>query len=872
MRLPRWKRDQARELDEEIQSHLGMAARDREARGAAPDAAKAESRREFGNVLLVQETTRDMWGWAWLERFAQDLRFGLRMLAKSPAFTIVAVLTLGLGIGANAAIFSVVYGVLLRPLAYRDAGRIALVFMNFSPQNSPRGNLSLADYFDWKARNRSFDAIGLYANGVQEITGNGTPEQVISAHVTANFFSLLGGVPQLGRTFVEGEDQGSSARLAVIGEALWRRHFGADPNILGKTVMLSGDATTIVGVMPASFHFPRQQTELWINYRLAPPKRRGPFFFTGIAHLKPGVTFEQAQSDTNSIGRNIEHDNPNTYARLTMPVLPLRDAMVGNVRPALWMMFGAVAFVLLIALVNIANLTLARSTVRRREMAVRVGLGATRLRLVRQLLTESVVTGILGAFAGLAFAWIAVRALQRWNPTNLLPRVGDIRLDWMVVIFTFALAILTSALFGLIPALRASASDPHLALKEGGRTGGLSTSGLRTHSALAVFEIALSLVLLAGAGLLVRSLIELQRVQTGVGAEPRHVLSMYVAATNAKYRDVAKGVAFYQNILDSVRALPGVEAAGMADLRPPNWWNEDDSFNIDGQPWSEGAFPSTPVGHIMPGYFETMQIPLLRGRYFTDGDRRDRHGVVIISESLAKRYFPNDDPLGHIMHQSQPEQHNPPMEIVGVVGDVKYQGLDSKNSPMAYYTPVAQSFVEAQFLYVRSTRAAASLAPEVEHAIHTIDRDAVVNHEQTLDITISDSASEPRFRTALLGSFALAALLLAAIGVYGVIAYSVAQRTQEFGIRMALGAQPSDVLRLVVGKGAALGAAGVAVGLAASLLLTRTLERFLFQVKTTDPLTLITVGAVLGLVAILAGYLPARRAVRVDPTIALRYE
>jgi putative ABC transport system permease protein len=861
-----------RELNEELQSHLSMAVHDRMNRGESRAEAEAAAHREIGNIGLVKEVTREMWGFASLERFLQDLRFGLRMLTKSPAFTIAAVLTLALGIGANAAIFSVVYGVLLRPLAYRDAARIALVFMNFSPQNSPRGNLSLADYFDWKAQNRSFDAIGLYANGVQEITGDGTPEQVISAHVTANFFSLLGGVPRLGRTFAEGEDQASSARLAVIGEALWRRHFGADPNILGKAVMLSGDPTTIIGVMPAAFHFPRQQTELWMNYRLVPPKRRGPFFFTGIAHLKPGVSFEQAQSDTNFIARNIEHDNPNTYARLTMPVLPLRDAMVGNVRPALWMMFGAVAFVLLVAMVNVANLTLARSTVRRREMAVRIGLGATRLRLVRQLLTESVVIGILGAFAGLAFAGIAVVALQRWNPTDLLPRVGDIRLDWRVVIFTFAVAILTSALFGLIPALRASASDPHLALKEGGRSGGLSASGLRTHSALAVFEIALSLVLLAGAGLLVRSLIELQRVRTGVGAEPRHVLSVYITATNAKYRDVARGLAFYRNILDSVRALPGVEAAGMADVRPPNWWEEDDSFNIDGQPWSQGAFPSTPVGHVMPGYFETLQIPLLRGRYFTDGDRRDAHSVVIISESLAKRYFPHDNPLGHVMHQSQPELHTPAMEIVGVVGDVKYQGLDSKNSPMAYYTPVAQSFVEAQFLYVRSLRAAASLAPEIERAIHGIDRDAVVNREQTLEISISNSASEPRFRTTLLGSFALAALLLAAIGVYGVIAYSVAQRTQEFGIRMALGAQPSDVLRLVVGKGAALGAAGVALGLVASLLLTRTLERFLFQVKTTDAPTLVTVAAVLGLVAIFAGYLPARRAVRVDPTIALRYE
>lgn len=861
-----------RELSQELQSHLSMAVRDRINRGESRVDAETAARREFGNVGLVKEVTREMWGLASLERLLQDLRFGLRMLAKSPAFTIVAVLTLGLGIGANAAIFSVVYGVLLRPLPYRDAGRIALVFMNFSPQNNPHGNLSLADYFDWKAQNRSFDTVGLYSNGVQEITGNGTPEQVISAHVTANFFSLLGGVPLLGRTFIQGEDQGSSARLAVIGEALWRRHFGADPDILGKTVMLSGDPTTIVGVMPGTFQFPRQQTELWINYRLVTPQRRGPFFFTGIAHLRSGVTFEQAQSDTNSIGRNIEHDNPTTYAHLTLPVLPLRDAMVGNVRPALWLMFGAVAFVLLIAMVNVANLALARSTVRRREMAVRVGLGASRLRLVRQLLTESLVIGIFGAFAGVAFAWIAVRALLRWSPTTLLPRVGDIRLDWIVVIFTFAVAILTSALFGLIPALRASASDPNLALKEGGRTGGLSTSGLRTHSALAVFEIALSLVLLAGAGLLVRSLIALQRVQTGVGAEPRHVLSVYVAATNAKYRDVAKGVAFYRNILHSVRALPGVEAAGMADVRPPNWWEEDDSFNIDGQPWSEGAFPSTPVAHVMPGYFETMQIPLLRGRYFNDGDRRDARGVVIISESLARRYFPGDNPLGHTMHQSQPELHNPPMEIVGVVGDVKYQGLDSKNLPMAYYTPVAQSFMEAQFLYVRSTRATASLAPEIEHAIHAIDRDAVVNHEQTLEAAISNSASQPRFRTTLLGSFALAALLLAAIGVYGVISYSVAQRTQEFGIRMALGAQRGQVFQLMLIQGARMTVAGLALGLGAAFGLTRLMASLLYGVKPTDSVTFALAAGVLCVIALAACWIPARRATRVDPMVALRCE
>ena len=859
-----------RELDSELQSHLEQSVRDHMGRGLSRRDAETAARREFGNLGLVKEVTREMWGWASLERLAQDLRFGLRMLLKSPSFTLVAVLTLALGIGANAAIFSIVYGVLLRPLPYRDASRIAMVYMHFSPQNNPHGNLSPADFFDWKAQNRAFEAVGAYQNGVLEITGEGEPEQVPAAGVTANFFSILGQAPMMGRTFADGEDRGSSARLAVLGESLWRRHFGSDPNILGKTVMISGDPATIVGVMPASFHFPRQQTELWVNLRFGPPKRF-PFYLVGMARLKPGVSFEQAQADTNAIGRNIEHSNPQSYARLSMPVVPMRDALVGNVRPALWIMFGAVAFVLLIAMVNVANLVLARSTARRREMAVRIGLGATRLRLARQLLTESVVLGLLGGLAGVGFAALVVSALQQWNPTDLLPRVSDIRLDSTVIVFTFAVAILASACFGLIPAFRASACDPNLALKEGGRSGGLGASGLRTHSALAVFEIALSLVLLAGAGLLVRSLLELQRVQTGIGA-PHRILSLYVSATSAKYRDEAKGVAFYHQILDTVRALPGVESAGMADVRPPNFWEEDDTFNIDGQPWSEGAFPSTVVGHITPGYFETMQVPLLRGRTLNAGDRRGGHSVAIISDSLARRYFPHENPLGHILRQSQPDAHSPGMEIVGVVADVKYQGLDAKNAPMAYYEPVSQIFSDGEFLYVRSPRAAGSLAPEIERAIHAIDPDTVVNREQTLDVSISNSASQPRFRTALLGAFAVMALLLAAIGIYGVIGYSVAQRTQEFGIRMALGARPLDVLRMVVGKGAALGIAGVAFGLVASLLLTRTLASFLFQVKATDPLTFIAVSALLIAVALFACYLPARRAVRVDPTVALRYE
>ena len=863
--------DRDRQLDAEVQSHLEQSVRDHMDRGLSRRDAEAAARREFGNVGLVKEVTREMWGWASLERLWHDLRFGSRMLAKSPAFTLVAVLTLALGIGANAAIFSIVYGVLLRPLPFAGAERLANVYLHFAPQNNPRGNMSLMDYVDWKAQNRAFVSPGIFANGVQELTGEGEPVQVLSTHVTANFFSILGVAPMLGRTFADGEDTGSSAQLAVISEDLWRRRFHSDPGVIGKVIMSSGNATTIVGVMPASFAYPRQNTDIWLCIHVA-PKRRGPYAWVGIARLKPGVTFEQAQAETNTIGARIAQANPGSYSKLEMPVWKLRDAMVGNVRPALVMIFGAVGFVLLIAMANVANLILSRSTARRREMAVRLGLGATRIRIVRQLLTESVLLGLLGAGAGLLLAYACMSGFRAWNPTQLLPRVASVQLDGTVVAFTIVLSLVSSVLFGLIPALRMVDRDFQVALKEGGRSGTSSASSQRTHGVLAVAEIALSVVLVAGAGLLIRSLIAMQSVDTGVGAAPRSILSMNITATGAKYRDEKAGIAFYQRVLEQVRALPGVEAAGMSDARPPDWHEEDDTFNIQGVAWDERAYPSTVVAHVAPGYFEALRIPLLRGRYIGEQDRRDSPPVVVISQSLARRYFGNEDPLGHHLQQSQPAGNTSPrMEIVGVVGDVKYWGLDS-SSQMAYYEPVSQVFTPGIFLFVRSATPAASLAPEIERTIHGIDPDCTITTIRTLDEAIYESVAQPRFRTLLLGAFAAMALLLAAIGVYGVIAYSVAQRTQEFGIRMALGAARSDVVRLVMSRGFAIGGSGVLIGLAASLLLTRTLQRFLFGVTATDPLTFAAVALGLWSIALLACYLPARRATRVEPTVALRYE
>jgi putative ABC transport system permease protein len=623
-------------------------------------------------------------------------------------------------------------------------------------------------------------------------------------------------------------------------------------------------------VVPASFHFPNADSELWTNLVVNPPTRRGPFFLKGLGRLRPGITLEQAQAETNAIGHAIERANPKTYARLTMPVVPLREALVGNLRPALLVIFGAVGLLLLIATVNVANLVLARATAREREMAVRLSLGASRLRLLRQLLTESVILALIGGGLGLAVAYLGIDLLRVWNPGNL-PRIDEIHLDSRVLAFTFFLSLTTGALFGLAPALQSSRADLNTTLKEGSRSGTASIAKSRTRAALVVSEIALSFMLLIGAGLLLRSFVLLEQVELGFHVPPRQILTMQVSPSQSKHPDDRAGIAFYQRLLEGVRQLPGVESVAIADSLPPNREFDDDTFQIEGQPWTSEAFPSTPVIAVSPDYFRSLGLPLLKGRSFNDHDTIDSMQAAIISESMARRYFNGQDPIGKRIRQSGPTLNNPWMEIVGIAGDTKYMGLDS-DPGVAFYRPYPQAFGLRAYLVVKSALPATGLIATVRDQIRAGDSEAVVTEAGDMEQAIFDSVARPRFRTGLLAVFAGVALLLAATGIYGVIAYAVAQRTHEIGIRMALGAHRADVLRLVVGQGAMLALVGIGLGILGALALTRLLASLLFAVSPTDPLTFAAASIGLIGVALGASYIPARRATRIDPLVALRYE
>jgi putative ABC transport system permease protein len=862
-----------RDLDGEIRAYLQELTGEKVRSGMRYEDARRAAAIELGGIDQVKEAVRHIRRGHMLEELLQDIRYAARTLRKNPGFAAIAVLALALGIGANTAMFSVVYGILLRPLPYPDAERVAVVYVHFLPWDNPRGNMSMADFLDWKSQTTSFEEPSLYAAMGQrfDLTGNGNSEQVYGLSATTGLFTTLRAHPTMGRTFLPGEDRPGSARVAVIGASLWQRRFGGRADALGQPITLNGVPCTVVGVMPAAFHFPRPDTEIWTNLLLVPPNRRGPFFYRAFGRLKPGVSMLQAQAEANTIGRRIEQANPTHYRRLELPVLSIRDAMVGSVRTPLVVMICAVGLVLLIAVVNVANLMLSRATVREREMALRLSLGAGRGRLVRQLLTESVLLSGLGGAAGLALAYLGIEFLRAANPGNL-PRIADVRLDGAVCAFLLLISVLTGILFGLAPALQSARVDLSSTLKEGGR----STAGAgrqRTRSVLVVSEIALSLMLLVGAGLLLRSLVRLQRVDAGFRGAPERILAMTISPANQRYADEATGIAFYGRLLDRVRQLPGIEDASLSDGLPPDQESDADTFVIQGAQLPAEGNPVVTVDTVSPDFFRAMGIPVLEGHAFTEHDGPESPPVAMVSQTFARRFLSGGNPLIQRIKQSGPSAAAPFREIVGVVADVKYNGLDS-NSQAAYYLPYTQNYARRTFLVVRASASvngdAASLAPMLRREIQAVDKDVVVAYVSTLEQAVRDSVARPRFDAILLMLFAGVALLLAVIGIYGVIAYSVAQRTHEIGVRMALGARRANVLNLVLRQGARLAVVGIAVGLAGAFAFTRLMRTLLFDTSGQDVLTFAVVAGGLFAVALLASLIPAHRATRIDPVSALR--
>ncbi len=798
----------------------------------------------------------------------QDLRYGTRSLRTNPAFSVIAIITLALGIGANTAIFSVVNGVLLRPLPYPEPDRLMMVH-GISLQG-PQGRIPLCaqDFLDWKSQNQVFESLAGFSSNRFNYTGREAPEQIEGAWVTSDFFSTIGVQPALGRGFLPGEDTPGAAQTVVVSDAFWRRHLGSNPNVIDQPLTLNGRAFTIIGVMPAGFRFPEKDTELWAAERLA-PTRRGPYYMWGLGRLGPGATPERARNEMDMIARRVQDQTNSPTRDWTWMSFLLSERIVGKIRPALLVLVAAVFFVLLIACANIANLLLARATAREKEISVRIALGASRSRLLRQLLTESVLLAAVGAAAGLPLAIWGVQALVAMTPDDF-PRVQEISIDGRVLGVTVLVALICGLIFGLAPALQSSRLNLNEALKEGGR-GVDGSARRRMRSALVVTEIAFSLVLLIGAGLMIKSFVKLQSVDPGFN--PDHILTMHLTLPRVRYDSDEKVNSYYQQLIERLSSIRGVEAAGLSISLPPDHLEVSDSFSIEGKPWPEGTTePIVPIVSTSTEFFTTLGIPVLQGRGFDQNDKEGSPLVVIINQTLAERYIPDENPIGKRFRIGGADRlRNPWMEIIGVVGDVKHSGLDAKPEP-AYYMPLAQSAWRSTYLVVRGQMNPVNLLPAIREQIWELDKDIPIAKLATMDQLLVESVAVPRFRTLLLGVFAALALVLASVGTYGVVSYSVTRRTHEIGIRMALGAKGREVMALVIRQGMVLALLGVALGVAGSLALTRLMESLLFEVSTTDLATFGVVAALLIAVAFLACWIPARRASRVDPMTALRHE
>jgi len=811
-----------------------------------------------------------------METLWKDLKYGARMLAKSPGFTVVAAIALALGIGANTAIFSVVNAVLIRSLPFRDPGRLVTVWENNRTRDRKQNVISAANYLDWQDQNSVFDQMAAMFDSRTNLTNVDDPEELPFQVVTANFFDLLGANAALGRTFVAEEGERGHDNVTVLSNGLWRRRFGGDPNLIGQTIKLSGEDYTVIGVMPADFQFlvkkgslTGKQPELWAPLTFGPNSRvRRGRFMSAIARLKPGVTLAQAQAEMDNIGANLERQYPDFNSNWGVTLVSLQDELSGSIKTPLLIMLGAVAFVLLIACANVANLLLARAASRQREIAIRTALGARRARIIRQLLTESTMLAALGGALGLFLAMWGVDLLLVITPKDLLA-TQNVGVDYRVLGFTLAVSVITGLVFGLAPALEASRPNLNESLKEGGR--GTSTGGRshRLRDLFVVVEIALALVLLIGAGLMIRSFSRLH--STDPGFDAKNLLTVRLLLPNTRYSEDHQIQAFFKQLTERVQALPGVRSVGAASFLPMTGLAAATRVEIAGRPAPPpGQEAVAEVRVVDGGYFKTMGITLLQGRSFSGHELAEESHVVVINESMARDYFSGEDPIGKRVTISMKDK-NVPSEIIGIVRDVKHASLDAPSRPMTYW-PTPELVYSAMSLAVRTEGEPLVLTEAVRREVLAMDKDQPIADVRTMEQVVSDSVSRSRFSTLLLSIFAGVALLLAAVGIFGVMSYAVSERTHEIGLRMALGARAADVLTLVVGKGMTLALVGVVVGLGAAYALTRVLAGLLYGVSATDPITFVSIAVLLATVALVACFIPARRATKVDPMVALRYE
>jgi predicted permease len=798
--------------------------------------------------------------------FLRDSRFAIRALLKRPGFAAVAIATLALGIGATTAIFSVVDAILLRPLPYPQPER--LVELHIQGGDGEAYPLPDTDFLAWRAQNTAFDSLAVYDSGQGvSLTGDANPERLVVNNVSDAFFTVLGGVPYVGRTFQPRDGIPGAPKAVVLSFAFWQRHFHRDPSVVGREMMLDGAPHTIVGVMPAAFSFLRTDYDLWRVLAIAPPPRRGPFYTFGVARLKPQVSLEQARASLEPIAAGIKAHNPGP-GDWKYSLVPLHEHIVGNVSRILYLLVGAVALLLTIAVANVANLLLSRASSRDREIAVRGALGASRGRIVAQLVTESVVLGIAGGVCGLAVAAWGTRALLAMAPEGI-PRLEEVGMSVPVFLFALGVAALAGLFFGLAPALRASRAPLVETLKDGRAGGGAGHR--RLQRGLIVAEIALALMLSVGAGLMIRSIAALERVNPGF--VPHHALTFGLSVPRTSYDTPEKISALYETLLGKLQTLPAVVAAGSTVSLPPDSNAMTDNFMVEGQtlPPNQSA-PVAPLLITDEGFFKALGVPLLAGRLFDERDALGKPGVVIVNETLARRYFPNGNAVGKRLKDGGPERPtNPFMEIVGVVGDVKYEGLDQRPTP-AFYLAMRQMPQARRYIVLRTATDPGSVVNTLRDAVRSVDKDLPVGRIWSMDELMTQSVAPPRFRTAIVTIFAVAGLLLAAIGIYGVMAYAVTERTRELGLRIALGASTRDLFRLVLSEAIVLAASGVVVGMAGAAASANLIRSLLFGVTPFDTATFAGIAVLLVATALAASYVPARRAIGVDPMVALRHE